>query len=33
MAVSGTVPIYVACFVPLIIFLVVGIKLFKDAEY
>ncbi|WP_369716644.1 LptF/LptG family permease [Leptotrichia sp. HSP-536] len=33
MAVSGTVPIYVACFVPLIIFLVIGIKLFKDAEY
>ncbi len=33
MAVSGAVPIYVACFIPLIIFLIVGIKLFRDSEY
>ena len=33
MAVSGTVPIYAACFIPLIVFLVVGIKLFRDSEY
>ena len=33
MAVSGAVPIYAACFIPLLIFLVVGIKLFKDSEY
>ena len=33
MAVSGTIPIYIACFLPLIIFLAIGIKLFKDAEY
>ena len=33
MAVSGAVPIYAACFIPLIIFLIVGIKLFRDSEY
>ena len=33
MAVTGTVPIYAACFIPLIIFLIVGIKLFRDSEY
>lgn len=33
MAVAGTVPIYAACFIPLIVFFVVGIKLFRDSEY
>ena len=33
MAVTGAVPIYAACFIPLIIFLIVGIKLFRDSEY
>lgn len=33
MAVAGTVPIYVACFIPLIVFFIIGIKLFRDSEY
>lgn len=30
---SGVIPIYLACFLPLIIFLFVGLYLFKNAEY
>jgi permease, yjgP/yjgQ family len=33
LAVSGTIPIYMACFLPLVVFFVIGMKLFKDAEY
>jgi permease, yjgP/yjgQ family len=30
---AGTMPVYIACFLPLLIYLGVGIKLFIDAEY
>ena len=33
LASSGTMPIYLACFLPLLIYMVVGIKLFMNAEY
>ena len=32
-ATSGTIPIYLACFLPLIAFFAIGVKLFKDSEY
>ena len=32
-AVSGTVPIYIACFLPLIMYFIIGLKLFRDSEY
>ena len=33
LASSGTMPIYLACFLPLLIYLVIGIRLFMNAEY
>ena len=33
LASSGTMPIYLACFLPLLIYLIVGIRLFMNAEY
>lgn len=30
---SGTIPIYLACFLPLVLYFIVGIILFKNAEY
>lgn len=30
---TGTIPIYMACFLPLILYFIIGIKLFKNAEY
>lgn len=32
-ATSGAIPIYLACFLPLIAFFSIGVKLFKDSEY
>ena len=32
-ATSGAIPIYLACFLPLIAFFAIGVKLFKDSEY
>ena len=32
-AASGTIPIYIACFLPLIVYFIIGLKLFRDAEY
>ena len=33
LASTGTIPVYIACFLPLLIYLGVGIKLFMEAEY
>ena len=33
LASSGTMPIYLACFLPLLIYLIVGVRLFMNAEY
>ena len=32
-AASGTIPIYIACFLPLIMYFIIGLKLFRDSEY
>ncbi len=32
-AASGSIPVYIACFLPLIIYFIIGLKLLNDAEY